>query len=375
MGFAEVAVKAVESIGEDLDLKNLGIKKVSGGSVTESEFVSGVAFQRTFSYAGFEQQPKSFDDPTICLLNVELELKAEKENAEVRLTDPDEYKKIVDAEWQIIYDKLDKIAACGAKVVLSRLPIGDLATQYFADRNIFCAGRVADEDLNRTASATGGIIQTSLNDLEPALGSCGRFEEKQVGAERYNYFTKCPYAKTCTIILRGGSEQFIEESHRSLHDTICVVRRCKEHNQIVGGGGAIEMELSRYLKGYSKQIRDKTQLIMSAYARAFECIPRYLASNAGFDATQTLAELRFEHHNGNKWCGVDIENELVWDSYKNFVWEPALNKRNAIAAATEAACLVLSVDETVRNPKAQAPQDNREVPNPYARPTGPVSIR
>jgi T-complex protein 1 subunit eta len=78
-------------------------------------------------------------------LNLELELKAEKDNAEVRITDPQMYQSIVDAEWQIIYEKLDKLVKSGAQIVLSRLAIGDLATQYFADRNIFCAGRVQDD--------------------------------------------------------------------------------------------------------------------------------------------------------------------------------------------------------------------------------------
>jgi len=103
-----------------------------------------VAFKKTFSYAGFEQQPKKFENPKIILLNIELELKAEKDNAEVRIENPDEFQKIVDAEWKIIYDKLDMIVASGAKIVLSQLPIGDLATQYFADRGIFCSGRVSE---------------------------------------------------------------------------------------------------------------------------------------------------------------------------------------------------------------------------------------
>jgi T-complex protein 1 subunit eta len=104
--------------------------------------VEGVAFKKTFSYAGFEQQPKAFKNPKIALLAIELELKSERENAEVRLENPDDLQKIVDAEWKLIYEKLDKIIASGAQIILSKLPIGDLATQYFADRNIFCAGRV-----------------------------------------------------------------------------------------------------------------------------------------------------------------------------------------------------------------------------------------
>jgi T-complex protein 1 subunit eta len=108
------------------DIRMVGIKKVTGGSVTDSMLVQGVAFKKTFSYAGFEQQTKHFKNPKVLVLNVELELKSEKENAEVRITDPDQYQDIVDAEWKIIYEKLDKCAESGANIVLSKLPIGDL---------------------------------------------------------------------------------------------------------------------------------------------------------------------------------------------------------------------------------------------------------
>lgn len=375
--FAPMVVSAVEALDpKELNLGMIGIKKVAGGSVTESMLVQGVAFKKCFSYAGFEQQPKQFDDPLICLLNVELELKSEEATAEIQLSSPDEYQKVVDAEWKIIYDKLDKIANCGAKIVLSRLPIGDLATQYFADRDIFCAGRVGDDDLRRLAAASGAAVQSTTSDLEESvLGTCGRFEERQVGAERFNFFEKCPHAKTCTLVLRGGAEQFIEETERSLHDAIMIVKRCIQHKQVVGGGGAIEMELSRYLRHYSRQVKDKTQLIMSAYAKAFEIIPRQLAENAGFDATDIVNELRFKHAKGSRWYGVDIQNEGVCDSMEAFVWEPALNKRNAITAATEAACVILSVDETVRNPKARDPTAEKYVKNPNAMPSGRPSIR
>merc|ERR1719313_1286846 len=200
-----------------IDLSLIGVKKVQGGSVSDSFLVEGVAFKKTFSYAGFEQMTKKFTDPKVLLLNVELELKSEKENAEVRITDVSDYQKIVDAEWKIIYDKLDKCVACGAQIILSKLPIGDLATQYFADRKLFCAGRVTPDDMNRVAKATGGVVQTSVNDLTPGvLGSCGSFEEERVREEKYNVFRGCPKAKSATIVLRGGSDQFMEESHRSI---------------------------------------------------------------------------------------------------------------------------------------------------------------
>ncbi|KAJ8602181.1 hypothetical protein CTAYLR_003512 [Chrysophaeum taylorii] len=345
--FAPMVVDAILAL-DTWDLSLVGVKKVPGGSVSDSFFVDGVAFKKTFSYAGFEQQPKFFENPKALLLNVELELKSEKENAEVRITDPDDYQSIVDAEWRIIYEKLEKCIESGAEVVLSKLPIGDLATQYFADRGVFCAGRVTYDDMERVSRATGGRVQTSVLDLNPSiLGSCANFEERQVGGERYNVFTGCPKAKTATIVLRGGSEQFIEESHRSIHDALMIAKRGLEHSKVVGGGGAVEMKLSRHLREYALKIAGKDQLVISAVAQALEIIPRQLALNAGFDATDVLNALRKKHADAqHTWFGVDCYVEGVVDTLQAEIWEPALNKANALFAASEAATLILQIDET-----------------------------
>lgn len=370
--FSKMVVDAVMSLDELLPLNMIGIKKVQGGAVEDSELVSGVAFKKTFSYAGFEMQPKKYEKPKIALLNIELELKAEKDNAEVRLDNVQEYQKVVDAEWKILYDKLDKLHASGATVILSKLPIGDVATQYFADRDMFCAGRVAEEDLTRTMKACGGAIQTTVGDLkkdDSVLGYCELFEEKQVGGERYNFFTGCPKAKTCTLILRGGAEQFIEETERSLHDAIMIVRRALKNDAIVAGGGAIEMELSKYLRDYSRSIAGKEQLIIGALARALEDIPRQLCSNAGFDSNNILNKLRQKHAQGHCWYGVDVYNEDIADNFESFVWEPSMMKINALTAAIEAACLILSVDETIKNPQSDI-GDPQALPGPRGRGRG-----
>ncbi|KAI0104645.1 T-complex protein 1 subunit eta [Nemania sp. FL0031] len=357
--FTKMVVDAVLSLDQDdLNEKLIGMKKIPGGSLTDCLFINGVAFKKTFSYAGFEQQPKSFKKPKVLCLNVELELKAEKDNAEVRVEQVSEYQAIVDAEWQIIYKKLEAAYKTGAKVVLSKLPIGDLATQYFADRDIFCAGRVASEDMERVVQATGATVQSTCSDILPHhLGTCGTFEERQIGGERFNFFEDCPEAKTCTLILRGGAEQFIAEVERSLHDAIMIVKRAIKNHMIVGGGGACEMEVSGYLHRFAdKNIRDKQQGVIKSFAKALEVIPRQLCDNAGFDATDILNKLRVEHRKGSTWAGVDFTNEGVADMMERFVWEPALVKINAIQAATEASCLILGVDETIRNEESAQPQ-------------------
>lgn len=371
-----MVVDAVQSLDpNDLDESLIGVKKIAGGGMQDSLLIRGVAFKKTFTYAGAEQQPKSFRNPLILSLNVELELKAEKDNAEVRVEAVKDYQAIVDAEWEIIYRKLEAIEKTGAKVVLSKLPIGDLATQWFADRDIFCAGRVPAADLRRVCQAVGGSIQSTCSDISREhLGTCGRFEERQIGGDRYNIFEECPKAHTCTLLLRGGAEQFIEEVERSLHDAIMVVKRAIRNGEVVAGGGAVEvtilpqtffsgltqftefqMDLSAHIRKHALSIPGKQQLILTAFAKALEIIPRQICDNAGLDSTDILNKLRMRHASGNKWFGVDVDGaEGIRDNMEAFVWEPPLVKLNAISSATEAACLILSVDETVRNPQSEA---------------------
>ncbi|KAK3207555.1 hypothetical protein GRF29_103g1359918 [Pseudopithomyces chartarum] len=364
--FTKMVVDAVLSLDQsDLNERLIGIKKITGGALQDSLFVNGVAFKKTFSYAGFEQQPKAFTNPKIVCLNVELELKSEKDNAEVRVEQVSEYQAIVDAEWQIIFNKMEALYKTGAKVVLSKLPIGDLATQYFADRDVFCAGRVASDDLDRVCRATGASIQSTCSDIQAKhLGTCEKFEERQIGGERFNFFEGCPEAKTCTLVLRGGAEQFIAEVERSLHDAIMIVKRAIQNRNIVAGGGACEMEVSAFLHAYAdKDVRNKQQPIIKAFAKALEVIPRQLCDNAGIDATDILNRLRVEHKKGNIWAGVDFIEEGIANNMEKFVWEPSLVKINALQAATEAACLILSVDETIRNQESQQAQaPNKPLP-------------
>lgn len=200
------------------------------------------------------------------------------------------------------------------------------------------------------------------------MGTCARFDERQIGGERFNFFEGCPAAKTCTLVLRGGAEQFIAEVERSLHDAIMIVKRAIVNRNIVAGGGACEVNAPRYPPGIEDpllttslqmevsahlhkhadlSVPRKQQAIIKSFAKALEIIPRQLCDNAGFDATNILTQLRVEHRKGNVWAGVDFDNEGVRDNMAAFVWEPSLVKVNAVMAAVEASCLILSVDETI----------------------------
>jgi T-complex protein 1 subunit eta len=350
--FADMIVDAVDNLDDDLRLEARGVKLVKGGGIQDSFFVPGIAFKRTFFYAGFDQQPKHFTKPKILLLNVELELQGASTDSEVRVDKPEEFQGIVDAEWNLIQRKLVECRDSGANIVLSKKAIGDIATQFFADHNIFCAGRVPEADLKRTAKATGGTVLSTTSGITPAsLGTAAVFEERQVGSKRFNVFTGCR-GKAATIVLRGGAKQFLEEAERSIHDAIMIVRRAKKAGKVVGGAGAVEMTLARALTEKALKLDGKSQLIVQAYATALETIPTALANNAGFDSFEILNKLRAAHaKEGGTWIGVDIEKGDVVDALKEFIWEPLVVKLNALKAATEAACTILAVDETIAIPE------------------------
>lgn len=347
-----------------LSWEMIGVKKVLGGALEDSELVRGVAFKKTFAYAGHEQLPKRIEKPRVLCLNVELEWQAERDNAEVRLDDPGRFRDVVDAEFRLIYAKLRNVVEAGATVVLSSRSVGDLATQFFADHRVFCAGRVTDADLSRVVRCTGARPLSTVSDVDEisaALGTrCGLFEERQVGNDRFNFFTDeegendgCGGA--CTFILRGGADQFIDETERSLHDAICVVRRALRNPTFVAGGGSLEMALSALLLRRAKTIAGATQTVFEAVATALEAIPRNLCENAGFDALDVVTTLRTEHTRALRaspfrpcWLGVDIHRDRrVLDCMAAGVWEPALVRVNALQAAFEAAAVVLSVDQTL----------------------------
>ena len=208
------------------------------------------------------------------------------------------------------------------------------------------------------------MLQTCNDINEKALGTCGLFEEKQIVAERYNLFSNCPKSKTATIILRGGAQQFIEETERSINDAVMVVRRATKATSIVPGGGAIEMELSKHVRKFGMGINGKEQIVVLGFARALECIPRTLAANSGLDAVEIVNKLRQKHDDKDNEInnfGVNCFEGGIVDTYSQFVWEPTMLKDNILNSATEAACSIISVDQTVKNPKSeQAQQDEKK---------------
>lgn len=341
--FARMIVDAMKQVNME-DAESIGIKKIQGGSINDSSVVNGVAFEKCFTYAGYEQQPKKILNPKILCLNVELEWKSERDNAELRIKNVEEYQKIVDAEWTIIRRKLDEIIECGANVVLSSLPIGDYATQYFARNNIFCAGRVSKDDLYRVVKSCGGSVLSSTDYLDNCLGSCLVFEERQLGKVRYNYFEGGDM-NACTMILRGPGNEMLEEIARAVNDAICVVKTTLKTKTVVTGGGSVEMELSKELRGIATEYKDKKMFVARAVAQAFEKIPLLLARNFGLDTVSVIQDLRKRHVSGDVHKGVGVKK--VEDMRSAGVYEPLEVKKNMVKAAFNAVSSIIMIDSTI----------------------------
>lgn len=335
--FAKILIRAL-SFENDVN-----IRKIPGGSLSDSCLVEGIGFEKTFTYAGYEQQPKKIDNPKICCLKVELEWMRERENAEMRINSVEEYQRTVDAEWKLIKDKLDQIVESGANVVLSSLSIGDYATQYFAKRGIFSAGRV--KDLESIVKAFKGKISPSTEFIQ--LGRCDLFEERQLGDTRYNYF-EAKNAKAHTLIIRGPGMEVLEEVERAVHDAVCVIRTAMKYKNIVCGGGSVEMQLSRICRNMAFKRDSKEMFVYKAISKAFEKIPAQLAVNFGLEPMSVLQSLR-QAHSETTTFGVGLKG--AEDMSIKGIFEPLEVKKNLIKAAFNTVEAILCIDSTIISKK------------------------
>lgn len=322
---------------------NLYITKIPGGSLADSILVDGIAFEKTFTYAGYEQQPKKILNPKVCCLNIELEWKSERENCEIRIGNVNEYQAIVDAEWTIIREKLDDIINSGANVVLSEMPIGDYATQYFAAKNVFSAGRV--KNLPEIIKAFDGRISNSTKQIQ--VFDCDLFEERQLGRVRYNYL-EGRRAKVQTLILRGPGAEMLEEVERAVHDAICVIKTAMMSKNVITGGGSVEMQLSKMCREEAFKAEDNHVFIYRAISRAFEKIPMLLAENFGLDAVSMMQKLRMEHCS-KVHMGVGVRN--IEDMCISGVLEPMEVKINMVESAFNLAEAILMINSTIISKK------------------------
>jgi chaperonin GroEL (HSP60 family) len=250
---------------------------------------------------------------------------------------------------------VEKISNAGANVLVCQKGIDDLAQHFLARRGILAVRRAKKSDMEKLAKATGGKVVTSIDDMtENDLGYAKLVEESKIGDDKMTFVEGCKNPRSVAILIRGGTERFVDEAERSIHDALCVVRDVVQEPKIVACGGAAELEISRVLKGYADELPGKEQLAVQAYVEALEIIPTTLAENAGLDPINIISELRARHEKGETWAGVGVYEGKVKDMKEIEVFEPLSVKKQIIKSATEAACMILKIDDVIAAGKMKA---------------------
>lgn len=349
---SNLAVHAIKSIVEKdengkitVDIEDVKTEKRPGGSIKDSEIVEGVIVDKERVHTGM---PEVVKDAKVLLLSVPIELKKTETKAEIKITTPDQMQLFLDQEEAMLREIVDKVIDTGANVVFCQKGIDDLAQYYLTKAGIFAMRRVKKSDMDKLSRATGGRIITNLDEIDESdLGYAGMVEEKDVTGSRMTFVTGCKDSKTTSILLRGGTEHVVDGLERALEDALRVVGVALEDQKIVVGGGSPEIELSLRLKEYAATLKGREQLAVTKFAESLEVIPQTLAENAGLDPIDMLVEMRSQHEKGNKRAGLNVYKGKIEDMFENNVVEPLRIKTQAINAATEAAIMVLRIDDVI----------------------------
>lgn len=357
---AEIAVKAIKQIADKkdggyvVDLDYVGIEKKPGESIDDSQLVQGVILDKERVHPGM---PKRVRNAKIALLDCALEIKKTETDAEIRVTNPEQLRAFLDEEEKMLKKMADQIAQTGANVVICQKGIDDMVQHYLAKAGIYAVRRAKKTDMERLARATGGRIVTNLDDLTPAdLGEAGLVEEQKIGEDKLTFVRDCKNPKAVGILIRGGTEHVIDEIERGVHDALCVVGTAIEDGKIVYGGGAPEVEVAKRLREFAETVGGREALAINSFANAVESIPKTLAENAGMDSIDILVELRAKHESPDgKWFGVNVFNGKVADMKKENVIEPLRVKTQAIKSASDAAIMILRIDDVIAATKKETP--------------------
>jgi len=350
--FADLAVKAVKQIAEKkgeewyADTDYIQIIKKQGGSLLDTQLVCGVVIDKEVVHPGM---PKRVEDAKIALINAPLEIEKPEYDAEIRIRSPEQMKAFLEEQERMLRDMVERIRGVGANVVFCQKGIDDAAQHYLAKFGILAVRRVKKSDMEKLARATGARIVTSLEDLtEKDLGYAKLVEERKVADDKMVFVEGCKNPKAVSILVRGGAEHVVDEAERAIHDALCVIRNVVQEGKIVGGGGAPEVELARYIRDYAMKFKGKVQLAMQKFADALEIIPTILAQSGGLEPVDAIVELRSLHEQGKTWAGVDVVGgRIVEDITKLNVPEPVNVKKQSIKSATEAAIMILRIDDII----------------------------
>ena len=348
---SKIVVDAILKITEtknqksSVDLDNIKVEKKAGGSITDTALVKGIVLDKEIVHSGM---PTKIQQAKIALINTALEIEKTEMSAEIRINDPTQMQMFLEEENRMLKSMVDKLHSIGTNVVICQKGIDDMAQHFLAKYGILGVRRVKESDMTKLAKATGGRITTNLEDIsEKDLGTSELVHQKKVESDKWVFVEGCRNPQSVTLLIRGGSQRVVDEVDRSIHDALMVVKDVIERPAIVAGGGAPEAWLAAFLKDWSESFDGRQQLAIKKFAEALEIIPLTIAENAGMDPIDTMVTLRAKQSEGKKWSGINAKDGKVGDMLALDIVEPVVVKEQIIKSATEAASMILRIDDVI----------------------------
>jgi thermosome len=344
---ASLVVRAVRSVADDegIDTENIKVEDVVGGAIEESELVEGVIVSKERVH---DDMPYAVEDANVAVIDDALEVPETEIDAEVNVTDPDQLQEFLDQEEAQLQEMVDDLVAADTDVAFVQDGIDDMAQHFLAQEGILAVRRTKSSDSEKLARATGANVVSNVSDItEDDLGFAGSVAQKDVGGDQQIFVEDVDEAKSVTLILRGGTEHVVDEVERAIEDALGVVRTTLEDGKVVPGGGAPEIAVGLALQDFADSVGGREQIAVESFAEALDGIPRTLAENAGLDPIDSIVELRSQHADGDSSAGLDAYTGDVTDLSEDGVVEPLRVKTQAIESATEAAVMILRIDDVI----------------------------
>jgi thermosome len=355
---SDLAVKAVKQVAEEengkitVDLDDIKIEKKQGKSISDTELIQGILVDKERVHSGM---PRKVENAKIALVDLALEVKKTETDAKIQITSPEQLEAFLKQEENMLKEMVETIKNSGANVLFCQKGIDDLAQHYLSQEGIFAVRRVKKSDMEKLAKATGARVVTSLEELKKGdLGYAKVVEEEKIGGDEMTFVRGCKNPKSVSILVRGGTEHVVDEVERSLKDAIGGVASAIEEGKVVAGGGSPEIEVAKGLRAYADKVGGREQLAINAFADSMEIIPRTLAESAGMDAIDALVELR-SAHGKSKNAGLNVFTRKCEDMWDLGVIEPLKIKTQAIKSASEAAEMILRIDDVIAASKKETP--------------------
>jgi T-complex protein 1 subunit beta len=346
--FARLAVDSVLRLKGSSELDLIKIIKKSGGTLHDSFLADGFILEKSISIGC----PKVMENCKILVANTPMDYdKIKIYGTKVKAESMEAIAEIEKAEKDKMKEKVDRILAYKPNVFINRQLIYNYPEELFAQKGILVIEHADFDGIERLAAATGAEILSTFDcpeRSEKVLGECKLIDEIMIGEDKLIKFSGCKVNEACTIVLRGASSHILDEAERSLHDALCVLVQTVKNRRVVYGGGHTEMKMSIACDNLAKTIKGKQALAIEAYARALRQLPTILADNGGYDSADLIQALKVEIINGNKSAGIDMNRGDVGCMEKLGVTECLRVKEQALMSASEAAEMILRVDDIIK---------------------------